>query len=175
MSGIVVGSGDAMKKPNRRPNAQCQVCGAPFYAQPSIRRVTCSLPCRTEYYRNLGTLLTGGQAGELNHRWKGGRWLHQGRYWLVLNPEHPFADRHGYVREHRLVMEAHLGRSLEPQEVVHHRNHDTLDNRLENLELFASNREHKRTEHRRGESPLTRGKRCDFSETPSHTHKPTDP
>lgn len=56
-----------------------------------------------------------------------------GRSWVYC-PNHPHAHR-GRVLESRYVMENHLGRLLESDELIHHKNHDPADNRLENLEL----------------------------------------
>lgn len=39
-------------------------------------------------------------------------------------------------REHRVLMERHLGRKLEPWEIVHHRDGDTANNAIENLEVM---------------------------------------
>lgn len=47
---------------------------------------------------------------------------------------YPMAKR-DYVLEHRLVVAKLLGRCLTPNEMVHHKNGDRTDNRLDNLQI----------------------------------------
>ena len=59
------------------------------------------------------------------------------------------ARKDGYVMEHRLVMARWVGRTLLRSEVVHHVDHDPLNNARSNLELWPDNRSHKLWEHGR--------------------------
>jgi hypothetical protein len=68
--------------------------------------------------------------------WKGGRVHDSAGYIMIYKPEHPNHDAHGYMLEHRLVMEFYLDRYLTVDEIVHHKNGIRDDNRLENLQIM---------------------------------------
>lgn len=78
--------------------------------------------------------------------WKGGRYTETDRYAYVL------VAPNKYKAEHRVIMEAHLGRSLLPSEVVHHKNENKQDNRIENLEVMtrAEHGRHHKIQHSQG-------------------------
>jgi hypothetical protein len=119
-------------------NVKCQVCGKDFQVMTwklgQGRGKTCSIPCRREFQKKF-------VSGEANQRWKGGRFMKDG-YIFIKSPNHPNCNNFGYVREHRLVMEKHLGRYLNPKEAIHHINGIKNDNRIKNLKLCSNNSEH---------------------------------
>ena len=76
------------------------------------------------------------KGGPTHHLYKGGKIINRG-YVLILEKDHPLADSKGYVPEHRLMMCKYLGRLLTSDEHIHHINHNTQDNRIENLQIVS--------------------------------------
>lgn len=64
----------------------------------------------------------------------------QNGYWQIMTED-------GYHYEHRIVMEGMLHRPLTHDDVVHHVNHDKLDNRPENLMLTSWAEHHTHAVH----------------------------
>ena len=90
--------------------------------------------------------------GPVNPNWKGGRSIRPDGYVEVrVNGRRKL--------EHVHLMEQHLGRRMNRGEVVHHKNADRTDNRLENLEVMTVS-EHMRLHHKNGVSHRRRVKRC---------------
>lgn len=135
-------------------NVKCPMCGKEFHLKPySIKRSKrhfCSKKC---FYEAKKILMSGsgnhqyGLRGSLNSSWKGGRKITQYGYMAVYMPDHPFAEYGKIVLEHRLVAEKYLltdensveidgKRYLRPEYIVHHKNHNRLDNRPDNLEVM---------------------------------------
>jgi len=88
--------------------------------------------------------------GARNSSFAGGRRISLDGYAYVSAPvDHPYATLLSgknipRIREHRLVMEKHLGRYILPTEIVDHIDGLTLHNAPENLRLFANNADHLR-------------------------------
>lgn len=80
--------------------------------------------------------------GKISNNWKGGKTKRKDGYIYIWCPTHPNA-KNGYVSEHRLIMEKHIGRTLLPTEIVHHINQNHSDNKIENLMLFENSGKHR--------------------------------
>lgn len=96
-----------------------------------------------------------GKRGALASRWKGGRIQTDLGYWLVWAPDHPNANKNGYVLEHRLVWEQHHGQTLNRDQHVHHIDGDPSNNDIANLQMLPG-RQHYALH---GKSPITSGRK----------------
>jgi hypothetical protein len=88
---------------------QCQVCDKKFsimsWKLDQGRGKTCSKECRHKFQKQA-------MGGKNSLWWKGGIAKTELGYILIEAKEHPYVKANGYVLEHRLVMEKHLGRYL---------------------------------------------------------------
>jgi hypothetical protein len=107
-------------------NKVCPDCGITFFAKTKDQKV-CSVFCRS-VKRN--------QDGENNPNWKGVHISTRG-YAYIRQPGHHRALKSGYVKRADLVAEQMIGRPLRDDEVVHHKNHDRLDDSPHNLQVLT--------------------------------------
>lgn len=70
--------------------------------------------------------------------WNIKKLVSKGDYIYAVVPEHPNANKHGYVLLHRIIIEDHLGRILNSNEVVHHIDGNKKHNTIENLKLMTA-------------------------------------
>lgn len=94
-------------------------------------RKFCGKECQFKYWEIYGKSDSRNKEGKRHH--------HRSGYVYVHAPNHPSTKNksYKYLLEHRVVMEAKLGRYLEKGENVHHLNGIRHDNRPENLELWV--------------------------------------
>lgn len=106
-----------------------------------------------EYRDKLSEAHKGKMVGPKNPNWKG-EYTHTNGYILV----NVGGKR---IYKHRYVMQEFIGRNLKRFEVVHHKNHDKTDNRIENLEII-DNKSHSKLHTPKGSkvgiNSLTRSK-----------------
>lgn len=134
-SKVYIGDKHSMWKDGRTLNQwskKCKKCGIKFIGK--LKQLCCSHKCAV-------SLLP--QSGANNHKWKGGRFKTKDGYIMIKAESHPNANQHGYMLEHRLLVEQSIGRVLKSDEDVHHINGIKDDNRIENLQLM------KRKDHSR--------------------------
>ena len=70
-------------------------------------------------------------------------YTNKGRKLIAVPFGHPNARYDGTMLEHRWIMIQHIGRPLKENEEVHHINGNSMDNRIENLQLLTTKEHNK--------------------------------
>jgi hypothetical protein len=137
---------DTLGRKNRSiPDKECEYCGAVFRPIDSKKR-TCSRSCGYKIRRLIP-----------HNKGNGNGWINSRGY-----REIKIEGKN--KKEHRHIMELHIGRALLPNEDVHHINGVKTDNRITNLRL-VSHSEHTKITNQR---PYKRGYKLCLSDSERH-------
>lgn len=80
------------------------------------------------------------------------RGFRQAREYIEVEAKwHPNSNHKGYLYLHRLLAEAKLGRFLNQDEIVHHKDHNQRNNHWENLEIMTQAEHAKLHDRKRNE------------------------
>jgi len=82
------------------------------------------------------------QYWENNKKANGYKYINSQGYKMIKDNTHPNSDNNGFVREHVYIMSSHLNRKINKNERIHHIDCNKLNNKLNNLFLCSSTREH---------------------------------
>lgn len=123
----------------------CIVCSTEFYSK-NITPKFCSKKCKYFSGHTKETIekIKEKRALQIFNT----RPINRSGYIYIKTWDHPFCGKQGYVAEHRLIMEKHIGRFLEPEETIHHIDGNKTNNSIDNLELFATRGEHTKHAHK---------------------------
>ena len=94
---------------------KCKNCDKEFY---TTRNDFCSKKCAIEYKKK-----------NYNHK----TYMENGYVVRYIDGY----NKKGNVKEHRYIMEQYLGRKLDPNEIVHHKDGNKLNNDINNLEVMT--------------------------------------
>jgi len=161
---------DTLGRENRKiADKRCLECGKVYRPKRESAKY-CSYACM---WKNNGK--NQGQKTDHEAWWINPKGYEEGRVW-----------RNGKairIKRARWIMEQHLDRPLKPNEIVHHKNENKLDNRIENLEIKGHG-EHT-TDHHKGKrkkrgykvniSPEERTRRSEFMKEVHRRRKENDP
>lgn len=120
----------------------CKQCFQKTYSKYKKVCPTCNKEFRNMHKDIIFCSKSCSKIGNNNPSWNGGIHFKVGYIYIRDLSIKKFKGKYPYICEHRKIMEEYLGRKLYKHEIIHHKNFNKKDNRIENLLLFKNQSEH---------------------------------